>query len=316
MSFCLSMLIALCIDRLIGWPDFLFRRFSHPVVGIGHLISLFERNLNKTTWSTSLRRTTGFLTLLFLMVGFAILGFFILLIIPEGPIGVLVTSFLVWPLIAAKSLADHVAAVAEPLKANDLPEARQAVSMIVGRNSNQLGSNDIARAALESLAENTSDGVTAPLFWGVLLGFPGVLIYKFVNTADSMIGYKNERYRDFGWASARIDDLVNYIPARLTSFMYAIISRNTLRVLRITFRDASQHRSPNAGWPETSVAASIGVKLSGPRIYEGVKTNDPWLNNDGRDPTVNDLFSGLKLFDRFLWAIIFLLLLCSIISFL
>ena len=316
MSFCLSMLIALCIDRLIGWPDFLFRRFSHPVVGIGHLISLFERNLNKTTWSTSLRRTTGFLTLLFLMVGFAILGFFILLIIPEGPIGVLVTSFLVWPLIAAKSLADHVAAVAEPLNANDLPEARQAVSMIVGRNSNQLGSNDIARAALESLAENTSDGVTAPLFWGVLLGFPGVLIYKFVNTADSMIGYKNERYRDFGWASARIDDLMNYIPARLTSFMYAIISPNTLRVLRITFRDASQHRSPNAGWPETSVAASIGVKLSGPRIYEGVKTTDPWLNKDGRDPTGSDLFSGLKLFDRFLWAITFLLLLCSIISFL
>ena len=310
------MLIALCIDRLIGWPDFLFRRFSHPVVGIGHIISLFERNLNKTTWSTSLRRTTGFLTVLFLMVGFAILGFLILLIIPEGPIGVLATSFLVWPLIAAKSLAGHVAAVAEPLKANDLPEARKAVSMIVGRNSNQLGSNDIARAALESLAENTSDGVTAPLFWGVLLGFPGVLIYKFVNTADSMIGYKNERYRDFGWASARIDDLVNYIPARLTSFMYAIISRNTLRVLRITFRDASQHRSPNAGWPETSVAASIGVKLSGPRIYENVKTTDPWLNKDGRDPTGSDLFSGLKLFDRFLWAITFLLLICSIISFL
>ena len=143
-----------------------------------------------------------------------------------------------------------------------------------------------------------------------------MLIYKFVNTADSMIGYKNKRYRDFGWASARLDDLVNYIPARLTSFMYAMISRNTLKVLRITFRDASQHRSPNAGWPETSVAASIGVKLSGPRIYEGVKTNDPWLNNDGRDPTGSDLFSGLKLFDRFLWAITFLLLLCSIISFL
>ena len=310
------MLIALCIDRLIGWPDFLFRRFSHPVVGIGHLISFFERHLNKTTWSTSLRRTTGFLTLLFLMVGFAILGFFILLLIPEGPLGVLVTSLLVWPFIAAKSLANHVEAVAEPLVTHDLKAARHAVSMIVGRNSNNLDSNDIARAALESLAENTSDGVAAPLFWGVLLGFPGVLIYKFVNTADSMIGYKSERYRDFGWASARIDDLVNYIPARLTSFMYAIISRNTLRVLRITFRDASQHRSPNAGWPETSVAASIGVKLSGPRIYEGVKTTDPWLNKDGRDPTSSDLFSGLKLFDRFLWAITFLLLICSVISFL
>ena len=230
-------------------------------------------------------------------------------------IGILVTSILVWPLIAAKSLSDHVEAVAEPLKLNDVIKARQAVSMIVGRNSNHLDSNDIARASLESLAENTSDGVTAPLFWGVVLGFPGVLIYKFVNTADSMIGYKNERYRDFGWASARFDDLVNYIPARLTSLIYAIISRNTLEVLHVTLRDASHHRSPNAGWPETSVATSIGVKLSGPRIYDGVETNDPWLNKDGRNPTGYDVFSGLKLFDRFLWATTFLLLLCSIIGF-
>ena len=315
MNFCLSMLIALCIDRLFGWPDFLFRRFSHPVVGIGQLISFFERNLNKTGWSSSLRMATGLLTLIFLMMGLTILGFLIVLAIPAGTLGILVTSFLVWPFIAAKSLADHVEAVAEPLKTNDLPSARRAVSMIVGRNSDNLDSNDIARAALESLAENTSDGVTAPLFWGVLLGFPGVLIYKLVNTADSMIGYKSERYRDFGWASARFDDLINYIPARLTSLIYAIISRNTLKVLRITLRDASQHRSPNAGWPETSVAASIGVKLSGPRIYDGIKTNDPWLNSDGRNPTGHDLFSGLRLFDHFLWAITFLLLSCSVISF-
>jgi len=276
MNFCLSMLIALCIDRLFGWPDFLFRRFSHPVVGIGKLISFFERNLNKTGWSSSLRMATGLLTLIFLMTGLTVLGFLIVLAIPAGTLGILVTSFLVWPFIAAKSLADHVKAVAEPLETNDLPSARQAVSMIVGRNSDNLDSNDIVRAALESLAENTSDGVTAPLFWGVLLGFPGVLIYKLVNTADSMIGYKSDRYRDFGWASARFDDLINYIPARLTSLIYAIISRNTLKVLRITLRDASRHRSPNAGWPETSVAASIGVKLSGPRIYDGIKTNDPW----------------------------------------
>ncbi len=315
MNFCLSMLIALCIDRLFGWPDFLFRRFSHPVVGFGHLISLFESKLNKSIWSSNLRKATGLFSLFFLVAGLASLSFLILLAIPEGPIGILVTSILVWPLIAAKSLSDHVEAVAEPLKLNDVIKARQAVSMIVGRNSNHLDSNDIARASLESLAENTSDGVTAPLFWGVLLGFPGVLIYKFVNTADSMIGYKNERYRDFGWASARFDDLVNYIPARLTSLIYAIISRNTLEVLHVTLRDASHHRSPNAGWPETSVATSIGVKLSGPRIYDGVETNYPWLNADGRNPTGYDVFSGLKLFDRFLWATTFLLLLCSIIGF-
>ncbi len=315
MNFCLSMLIALCIDRLFGWPDFLFRRFSHPVVGFGHLISLFESKLNKSIWSSNLRKATGLFSLFFLVAGLASLSFLILLAIPEGPIGILVTSILVWPLIAAKSLSDHVEAVAEPLKLNDVIKARQAVSMIVGRNSNHLDSNDIARASLESLAENTSDGVTAPLFWGVVLGFPGVLIYKFVNTADSMIGYKNERYRDFGWASARFDDLVNYIPARLTSLIYAIISRNTLEVLHVTLRDASHHRSPNAGWPETSVATSIGVKLSGPRIYDGVETNDPWLNKDGRNPTGHDVFSGLKLFDRFLWATTFLLLLCSIIGF-
>ena len=271
--------------------------------------------MNKTGWSSSLRMATGLLTLIFLMIGLTFLGFLIVLAIPAGPLGILVASLLVWPFIAAKSLAGHVEAIAEPLKTNDLPSARRAVSMIVGRNSDNLDSNDIARAALESLAENTSDGVTAPLFWGVLLGFPGVLIYKLVNTADSMIGYKSERYRDFGWASARFDDLINYIPARLTSLIYAIISRNALKVLRITLRDASQHRSPNAGWPETSVAASIGVKLSGPRIYDGIKTNDPWLNSDGRNPTGHDLFSGLRLFDHFLWAITLLLLSCSVISF-
>ena len=265
MNFCLSLLIALCLDRLFGWPEFIFRRFSHPVVGFGHLISLFESKLNKSTWSSDIRKATGVFSLFCLLTSFAALSFLILLVIPEGPIGVLVTSFLVWPLIAAKSLADHVSDVAEPLNANDLPEARQAVSMIVGRNSNQLGSNDIARAALESLAENTSDGVTAPLFWGVLLGFPGVLIYKFVNTADSMIGYKNEMFINLGWFGANCDKVLNYIPSRITGlimvFAAMLLGNNWKQSYQILKRDSEKTSSPNAGYPMAALAGALDARF-------------------------------------------------------
>ena len=281
MNFCLSLLIALCLDRLFGWPEFIFRRFSHPVVGFGHLISLFESKLNKSTWSSGIRKATGVFSLFFLLTSFAALSFLILLVIPEGPIGVLATSFLVWPLIAAKSLADHVAAVAEPLKANDLPEARQAVSMIVGRNSNQLGSNDIARAALESLAENTSDGVTAPLFWGVLLGFPGVLIYKFVNTADSMIGYKNERYEQFGKFAAKLDDVLNFIPARLTAILMLIIT-GKIHLIGKVFHEGTKHSSPNAGYPEAALAFILDCRFGGPNYYHGKLVDKPYIGDNDR----------------------------------
>ncbi|CAN0603372.1 unnamed protein product, partial [Ectocarpus sp. 12 AP-2014] len=205
-------------------------------------------------------------------------------LLPGGWIGWVLTGVLAWPFIAARSLNDHVKAVATPQMQGDLVAARTAVSMIVGRNPETLDSEAISRAALESLAENASDGVIAPLFWGVFFGLPGLVGYKALNTADSMIAHRNARYEDFGWAAAKLDDLANLIPARLTALLIAVATGRFAHVLATTRRDARSHRSPNAGWPETAMAAGLGVRLSGPRIYDGQPSDDPYLNADAPDP--------------------------------
>ncbi|MDP7375708.1 MAG: adenosylcobinamide-phosphate synthase CbiB, partial [Alphaproteobacteria bacterium] len=308
MSFFLSMLIALCLDWLIGWPDQLYRKFSHPVVGIGALISTADQILNRDNWPAAVRKIAGVFFLLVIMTGLYLGCRLIVSGIPSGWAGIGLTAVLAWPFIAAKSLSDHVQAVAVHLQAGDLPAAREAVSMIVGRNSEQLDQNAIARAAVESLAENTSDGVTAPLFWGVLFGLPGLVVYKAINTADSMIGYRTKKYRAFGWAAARLDDLVNLIPARLTGLMYVLLARAPLHALTVMVKDAPRHRSPNAGWPESAVASALGIRLSGPRFYNGVASSDPWLNKAGRDPGPKDITAALKLYRRLLWVVSLLLL--------
>ena len=302
------MLIALCLDRLIGWPDQLYRRLSHPVVGIGVLINTADQMLNRDSWPTAARRTAGVFCLLVIIAGLYLVCRLIVSGLPSGWEAIGITAVLAWPFLAAKSLSDHVEAVVVPLRGGDLPTARQAVSMIVGRNSEQLEQTAIARAAVESLAENTSDGVTAPLFWGVLFGLPGLVVYKAINTADSMIGYKTEKHQDFGWAAARLDDLVNLIPARLTGLMYALLAQAPVRALTAMVKDAPGHRSPNAGWPESAVASALGIRLSGPRFYGGVASSDPWLNEAGRDPGPQDITAALRLYSRLLWMISLLLL--------
>ena len=308
MSFFLSMLIALCLDRLIGWPDQLYRNFSHPVVGIGALISAANQMLNRDNWPAAVRKIAGVFFLLVIMTGLYLVCRLIVSGIPSGWAGIGLTAVLAWPFLAAKSLADHVQAVAVNLQAGDLPAAREAVSMIVGRDSEQLDQNAIARAAVESLAENTSDGVTAPLFWGVLFGLPGLVVYKAINTADSMIGYRTEKHQAFGWAAARLDDLVNLIPARLTGLMYVLLARAPVHALTVMVKDAPRHRSPNAGWPESAVASALGIRLSGPRLYNGVASSDPWLNKAGRDPGPQDITAALQLYRRLLWVVSLLLL--------
>ena len=302
------MLIALCLDRLIGWPDQLYRNFSHPVVGIGALISTADQILNRDNWPAAVRRIAGVFFLLVIMTGLYLVCRLIVSGIPSGWAGIGLTAVLAWPFLAAKSLSDHVQAVAVNLQAGDLPAAREAVSMIVGRNSEELDQNAIARAAVESLAENTSDGVTAPLFWGVLFGLPGLVVYKTINTADSMIGYRTKKYHAFGWAAARLDDLVNLIPARLTGLMYVLLARAPLHALTVMVKDAPRHRSPNAGWPESAVASALGIRLSGPRLYNGVASSDPWLNKAGRDPGPQDITAALQLYRRLLWVVSLLLL--------
>ena len=308
MFFFLSMLIALCLDRLIGWPDQLYRNLSHPVVGIGALISTADRILNRDNWPAAVRKIAGVFFLLVIMTGLYLVCRLIVSGIPSGWAGIGLTAVLAWPFLAAKSLSDHVQAVAVNLQAGDLPAAREAVSMIVGRNSEQLDQNAIARAAVESLAENTSDGVTAPLFWGVLFGLPGLVVYKAINTADSMIGYRTKKYQAFGWAAARLDDLVNLIPSRLTGLMYVLLARTPVHALTVMLKDAPRHRSPNAGWPESAVASALGIRLSGPRLYNGVASSDPWLNKAGRDPGPQDITAALQLYRRLLWVVSLLLL--------
>lgn len=309
------MLLALCLDRLIGWPDPVYRRLSHPIVGMGYIISVLTNMLNNHNWPAAVRYITGFISLSVLLCLLAAACLSVVSVLPSGWAGIVLTSVLIWPFLAAKSLSSHVRAVETQLQAGDLSAAQQAVAMIVGRNSSQLDTAGICRAAIESLAENTSDGITAPLFWGVLFGLPGVVIYKAINTADSMIGYKNETYAAFGWATARLDDLVNLIPARLTGFIYALQAKRWRRAVHIMVTDAPRHRSPNAGWPEAAVAAALGIRLSGPRHYEGTATTDPWLNETGRDPGAADISLALRLYSRLLWVVSLLLLLGAVLVF-
>ncbi|WP_245317390.1 cobalamin biosynthesis protein CobD/CbiB, partial [Bradyrhizobium manausense] len=156
----------------------------------------------------------------------------------------------------------------------------------------------IARAAIESLAENASDGIVAPVFWGALFGLPGILGYKAINTLDSMIGHRSERHKAFGWAAARIDDVANFIPARLTGFLFVLLASRRSEALSCMTRDARRHRSPNAGWPEAAMAGALGVRISGPRFYHGCVTNEPWLNEGARDPLAGDIGEGLAVYRR------------------
>jgi adenosylcobinamide-phosphate synthase len=224
-------------------------------------------------------------------------------LLPGGAPGVILTGILAWPLVAARSLHQHVAGVALPLARRDMPAARVAVSRIVGRDPARLDEAGVARAALESLAENASDGVVAPLFWGVLLGLPGIAAYKALNTLDSMIGHRTSRHKAFGWASARLDDVANLAPARLTALLLALVSERRGDALATIRRDARRHRSPNAGWPEAAMAGALDVRLSGPRTYADRVAEEPWVNADAPDPGPEDLQRGLALYRRAMFVL-------------
>ena len=296
----IAMLIALALDVAIGWPDWLYRRIGHPARWIGWMISEADLRFNRSESPDAVRKRNGIAVALAVIAATGGLAWCVTMVLPEGLLGVAIAGVLAWPLLAARSLDEHVRAVAEPLAEGDVPGAREAVSKIVGRNPAMLDSPAMARASLESLAENASDGVVAPLFWGTLFGLPGIAAYKAVNTLDSMIGYRTVRHEAFGWASARIDDLANIVPARLTAVLLACVSGAPRRVFRIVFRDARQHRSPNAGWPEAAMAGALCVKLSGPRIYadHAGLSGDPFLNPDGSEPGPEDIEAGIRVYRK------------------
>ncbi|REF70299.1 MULTISPECIES: adenosylcobinamide-phosphate synthase CbiB [Paracoccus] len=285
-------LTALLVDALIGWPDALYRRISHPVVWIGRLISALDARWNRgrhriARGALAVAVTLGAAVIPALLLTWALAG------LPFGPV---ILGVLAWPLVATRSLHDHVAAVARPLTAGDVPAARAAVAMIVGRDLDDRP-EPIARAALESLAENASDGVVAPLFWAAVAGLPGIAAYKAINTLDSMIGHMSPRHALFGRVAARLDDLVNLPASRLTGLLF-VAAAGSRRAWRVMRRDARRHRSPNAGWPEGAMAGALDVRLSGPRRYHGVESLEPWLNTGARDPGAADLLRGLALYRR------------------
>lgn len=298
MTFALMMLVAGAIDALVGWPEALFRRIGHPVTWIGALITRLEVAWNHPGPGRARR---GMAATLLVIAAAALPAWLVQLALPRGWAEVLVGGVLAWPLVAARSLHAHVAAVARPLLAGDLGAARRAVAMIVGRDPEQLDTAGVTRAALESLAENTSDGIIAPLFWGVALGLPGIAAYKAINTLDSMIAHRNARFEEFGRAAAHIDDVANLLPARLSGVLFGLAAgRGAGRALDVMERDARRHRSPNAGWPEAALAGALGVRLSGPRIYGDRIAEEPWLNGAAPDPAPAELARGLVLYRRVL----------------
>jgi adenosylcobinamide-phosphate synthase len=292
------MLLALAIDAVVGWPQAIHARIGHPVTWIGALISTLDRNFNRDDASEAARRAAGIGVGMTVIVVVAGVGWACSSVLPDGWPGLILAAILAWPLVAVRSMHDHVDAVARPLLAGDLVAARQAVAMIVGRDPSQLDAAGIARAATESLAENTSDGIVAPLFWGAIFGLPGIAAYKAINTLDSMIGHRSPRHEAFGWAAARIDDVANLIPARLTGLLFTVVSIRPRIALTTMWRDAGQHRSPNAGWPEAAMAGALGIRLSGPRIYAGRLSQEPWLNGEAPDPSAADLKRALALYRR------------------
>ncbi|WP_447765165.1 adenosylcobinamide-phosphate synthase CbiB [Sphingopyxis panaciterrae] len=288
-------LAALALDAALGWPRPLYRRIGHPVGLFAMLIEACEARWNCPERSFAARRTFGSLTvlLLILLVGGTAWLIQSLLLAHLGDWGWIAAALLAWPALAQRSLFDHVRAVAVALDHGGLPAARIAVGAIVGRDTGALDESGVARAAIESLAESFCDGVAAPLFWLLALGLPGVWTYKAINTADSLIGHYEERWRAFGWAAARTDDLLNIVPARLSGVLLCLAGRGGWRIL---WRDAGKHASPNAGWPEAAMAGALGLRLAGPIAYDGVMQAKPWIGDGGERVSSLDIGRALHLY--------------------
>jgi adenosylcobinamide-phosphate synthase len=295
------LVVALGLDALIGDPPAFYARFPHPVVLIGKAIALFDRRLNRATRGSRARRVRGVVTLIALSLAAIALGLALSALATLFRLGWLFEALIVAVLVAQRSLYDHVRQVRLALEHDGLEGGRKAVSQIVGRDPDRLDSFGVVRAGIESLAENFSDGIVAPVVFYAVAGLPGILLYKTVNTLDSMIGHRSSRYLDFGWASARFDDLLNLIPARLAGLLIvvasAFVSRGRPdRALKIMWRDARKHRSPNAGWPEAAMAGALDLALAGPRRYGELVVDDPWLG-DGRARAIPaDLRRALMVF--------------------
>ncbi len=297
------LLMALLLDATLGEPDWLWRRYPHPAVLMGKAVSWLDKTLNHPPS----RRLRGVVAIIALVAGAWGAGLAIHILPDFG----LLEALLVAIVLAQRSLADHVRKVGEALM-HSVRSARREVARIVGRDTADMDETAIARAAIESAAENFCDGVMAPVFWYMVLGLPGLLVCKTVNTADSMIGYRNARYGAFGWAAARLDDLFNWIPARLAALLILAV-HGRLGAFPLVLRDARLHRSPNAGWPEAAMAVVLGVSLAGPRSYDGQMRDFPHVYPEGRTPAPADIASAVSVLWRS-WAVLVAIVVLAVLS--
>ena len=282
-----ELVIAMLLDAVFGEPRMLWDRLPHPAVLMGRLVAFLDRTIN----TGQDRKSKGVLALSLLCFTAAVIGSLL------SQFGWVMEIIVAAILLAQKSLVDHVRAVATGLRTS-IEEGQFAVSMIVSRDTKDMNEAQVARSAIESAAENFSDGVIAPAFWFLVGGLPAMLVYKFVNTADSMIGYKTEKYLEFGWASARIDDLLNWIPARLSMLLIVVFAKRSVN-FRAIISEAKRHKSPNAGWPEAAMARAINVALAGPRSYDGQLQQLPWVNERGRQTiTADDVDAAVRILWR------------------
>jgi adenosylcobinamide-phosphate synthase len=286
------LLTTLVVEACIGYPQALYRAIRHPVVWIGVVIEVLEQRWNRPEFAAETRRVLGIATVLIVAGGAAAVGYAVQILADRISLGNILVILIATTGLAQHSLYTHVRAVLQPLTSGDLITARRAVGEIVGRDTAALSESGVACAALESLAESFNDGIVAPAFWLLVGGLPGLLAYKALNTADSLIGHREPRWRMFGWAAARADDVANLIPARLAGALLAIAGGGGLLVM---WRDAPKHASPNAGWPEAAMAGALRIRLGGPAAYDGVVYERPSLGA-GASPTVADLERGLRIY--------------------
>ena len=298
------------IELCAGYPQSLWRAIGHPVTWIGRLIAALDRLLNRDTADAYWRRSAGVIAVLLLLAIVGAITFIVERELLRLPFGLFVVAVIASTLIAQRSLHQHVADVATALEQGGVIAGRAAVAKIVGRDTDALDAAGIARAAIESLAENFSDGIVAPVFWMAIAGLPGAALYRAINAADSMIGHRTPRYAAFGWAAAKLDDLVNLPASRLSALLLvaaAALNNNAVPAWRAVVRDAPRHRSPNAGYPEAAMAGALGLSLAGPRVYGGVTIDDATMGDGRRDATAADIRQALRLYryaDAILMALV------------
>ena len=303
------------IELTVGYPDGLARAIGHPVTWMGRLVSWLDQRLNRDGADAESRRRAGAVAMLALLGIVGLVAFLIEQSLLLLPLGLIAVAILASTFLAQRSLFMHVASVAEALEDGGVAAGREAVAQIVGRDTADLDEAGVARAAIESLAENFSDGVVAPAFWMVIAGLPGAALYKAINTADSMIGHRTKRHQDFGRTAAQLDDIVNLPASRLSALLivaasYLTKGASASGAWQATWRDGSKHASPNAGYPEAAMAGALGLALAGPRAYDGAPTDGAWMGDGRREANAADIRAALELYGRadgLLIAIVFVL---------